>query len=78
MQRELVLVRKWLDANKLLLNTDKTNCIIIHSSSINIFCHSTIKVWKKHIKRVNLVKFLGLFLDEQLTSKYHLSELLKN
>ena len=75
-KRELVLVKKWLDANKLLLTTDKTNYIIIHSSSVNIFCHSAIKVWKKHIKRVNLVKFLGLFLDEQLISKYHLSELL--
>ena len=56
-QRELVLVKKWVDANKLLLNTDKTNYIICHSSSANISCHSTIKIGKKNIKRVQFDKF---------------------
>ena len=79
MQRELVLVKKWLDANKLLpLNTDKTNYVICHSSSASISCHSTIKIVKKHIKRVKLVKFLCVLLGKQLTWKYHLSELSKN
>ena len=75
--KELRLVKKWLDANKLSLNVDKTNYIIFHSSSVNVSSGSDIKIGKKHIKRVKFVKFLGLLLDEHLTWKYHLSELSK-
>ena len=75
--KELRLVKKWLDANKLSLNIDKTNYIIFHSSSVNVLSGSDIKIGKKHIKRVKFVKFLGLLLDEHLSWKYHLSELSK-
>ena len=75
--RELILVKKWLDANKLSLNIDKTNYIIFQSSPSNIPCHPNIKIGKRHIRRVKFVKFLGLLLDEHLTCKYHLSELSK-
>ena len=75
--KELRLVKKWLDANKLPLNIDKTNYIIFHSSSVNVLPGSNIKIGKKHIKRVKFVKFLGLLLDERLSWKYHLSELTK-
>ena len=75
--KELRLVKKWLDANKLSLNIDKTNYIIFHSSSVNVPSGSDIKIGKKHIKRVKFVKFLGLLLDEHLSRKYHLSELSK-
>ena len=75
--KELRLVKKWLDANKLSLNIDKTNYIIFHSSSVNVPSGSDIKIGKEHIKRVKFVKFLGLLLDEHLSWKYHLSELSK-
>ena len=75
--KELRLVKKWLDANKLSLNIDKTNYIIFHSSSVNVPSGSDIKIGKKHIKRVKFVKFLGPLLDEHLSWKYHLSELSK-
>ena len=75
--KELRSMKRWLDANKLSLNIDKTNYIIFHSSSRNVPSDSTIKIGKKHIKRVKFVKFLGLLLDEHLSWKYHLSELSK-
>ena len=75
--KELRLLKKWLDANKLSLNIDKTNYIIFHSSSVNVPPGSNIKIGKKHIKRVKFVTFLGLLLDEHLNWKYHLSELSK-
>ena len=49
--KELRLVKKWLDANKLSLNIDKTNYIIFHSSSFNVPSGSDIKIGKKHIKK---------------------------
>ena len=75
--KELRLVKKWLDANKLSLNIDKTNYIIFHSSSVKVPSGPDIKIGKKHIKRVKFVKFLGLLLDEHLSWKYHLCELSK-
>ena len=75
--KELRLVKKWLDANKLSLNIDKKNYIIFHSSSVKVPSGPDIKIGKKHIKRVKFVKFLGLLLDEHLSWKYHLCELSK-
>ena len=34
--KELRSVKKWLDANKLSLNIDKTNYIVFHSPSVSI------------------------------------------
>ena len=75
--KELKFVKKWLDANKLSLNISKTNYVIFHSSNTTIPQDIVIKIGKKHIIRANYVKFLGLLLDENLSWKYHLSELSK-
>ena len=56
-----------LSSNKLSLDIDKTNYIIFHSLSVNL----------PHVKRVKFVKFLGLLVDENLSWKFHLSELSK-
>ena len=75
--KELKLVKKWLDANKLALNVEKTNFIIFHSQKNLLHETVNIKIGKKHVKQVKYVKFLGLLLDENLTWKYHLNELSK-
>ena len=75
--KELKLVKKWLDANKLALNVEKTNFIIFHSLKNLLHDTVNIKIGKKHVKQVKYVKFLGLLLDENLSWKYHLDELSK-
>ena len=45
--KELRLVKKWLDANKLSLNTEKTNYVIFHSSSVKVPSDAVIKIGKK-------------------------------
>ncbi len=75
--KELKLVMKWLNANKLSLNIEKTNYILFHSSSIDIPSDIIIKIGKKHIKRVKFIKFLGVLLDENINWKNHLNELSK-
>ena len=70
-------VKKWLDANKLALNVDKTNSIIFHSPQNTLDQTVNIKIGKEHVKQAKYVKFLGLLLDENLNWEYHLSELSK-
>ena len=46
--KELKHVKKWLDANKLALNVDKTNFIIFHSQQNLLEEPVTIKISKEH------------------------------
>ena len=69
---ELKHIKKWLDANKLALNVDKTNFVIFHSPQKPLYENITIKFGKQHVTKANHVKFLGLLLDENLSWKHHL------
>ena len=77
MNKELKLVKKWLDGNKLSLNIDKTNYVIFHSTQIKIPPDVRIKIGNKILNRVKYVKFLGILMDEHLKWKYHITELSK-
>ena len=77
MNRELKKVRKWLDANHLSLNIDKTNFVIFHPPRVKIPELVIIKFGRKKIQRENCLKFLGVLLDANLSWKHHINELLK-
>ena len=69
----LNLVTKWFYVNKLSLNVDKTNFMIYHTkkrkrnnADINV------KINNCNIGQVCKVKFLGVWMDEQLTWKSHI------
>ena len=70
-------VKKWLDVNKLSLNIDKTNFIIFKSPQHSVSGTVDIKIGNLAIKQTCYVKFLGVLLDENLSWKYHKSELSK-
>ena len=75
--KELKHVKKWLDANKLALNVDKTNVVIFHSAQNPLNESINIKIVYRYVKQVKYVKFLGLLFDGNLSWKYHKSELSK-
>ena len=75
--RELRKVRKWLEANRLALNVDKTNFVILHSQQRKLTDHIVLKIGNKKIKQESYVKFLGVLLDANLSWKFHLAELSK-
>ena len=75
--RELRKVRKWLEANRLALNIDKTNFIIFHSPQHKLTDHIVLKIGNKKIKQESYVRFLGVLLDSNLSWNFHLSELSK-
>ena len=75
--RELRKVRKWLEANRLALNIDKTYFIIFHSPQHKLTDHVVLKIGNKKIKQESYVRFLGVLLNSNLSWNFHLSELSK-
>ena len=78
MNRELLKIKKWLDASQLALNTEKTKFVIFHSPQKKITEQIIIKFVKKKTERKTSVKFLGVLLDSSLRWKSHITELSKN
>ena len=76
--KELRKVRKWLEANRLALNIDKTNFVIFHSPQNIPNDRVIIKFGRKKVNQETCVKFLGVLLDSSLSWKPHITELSKN
>ena len=75
MNRELRHVKKWLEANKLAINIEKTNFVVFHSPSKKLTEPIILKCGRKKIIHANHVKFLGVLLDETLSWRSHLIKL---
>ena len=75
--KELKFVKWWLDVNRLSLNISKTNYITFHSTTMKNPEDTSIRIGRKRLTKAKYVKFLGLLLDENLSWKFHLSELSK-
>ena len=75
--KELKSVKRWLNVNRLSLNISKTNYIIFHSTAMKIPEDTSIKIGRKRLTKAKYIKFLGLLLHENLSWKFHLSELSK-
>ena len=76
MNKELVKLYEWLSINRLSLNISKTNFVIfapINKRKATV----TILINKVAIDEVQHVKYLGVLIDSQLTSKYHIEEMNK-
>ena len=72
---ELQKISQWLIANKPSLNVTKTKYSFFHKP--NQKCNIPVVLWKLSIcnnenKRSESIKFLGVFLDENLTWKDHI------
>ena len=74
MNRELKEVRKWLDANHLSLNIDKTNFMVFHAPQTKLVEPIIIRFSEKKIKRESCVKSLGILSDTNLSWKYHVAD----
>jgi hypothetical protein len=64
-------VDRWLTANRLSLNVDKTNFMIITNRPIPD--DTGLIIGDSNIFRVNTAKFLGVFIDDKLNFKEHSS-----
>ena len=73
MNAELEKINIWMKINKLSVNIGKTNYIIFRpkqkSVALNI---ASVLFDTKPLKRVSVVKFLGISIDENLSWKFHI------
>ena len=76
MNNDLKLIFEWLCANRLSLNTDKTEFLIFRPPKRKIQ-RVTLSLNQKTIFESNKIKYLGLILDNKLNWKHHISELSK-
>ena len=67
----------WFCANKLKLNTKKTNYMIISPHKLNLNNNFVLKIGNDFISQVTSTKFLGINIDEKLKWTAHLSAINK-
>ena len=75
MNVELENVSTWYKSNKLSLNVDKTKWRLFHPLSKRQFLPQTLLnllIEDIYIKREHVTKFLGVFIDENLSWKQHI------
>ena len=73
-QRDLTIIDSWMDANKLTINTKKTQYMIIsgyHKKYENI----NIRIKDSQITRTRAYKYLGVKIDQHLNYSQHINNL---
>ena len=70
--QELKNVVTWLNANKLSLNTDKSNCILFRGLKRNKKHNIAIKINNAEIKEKEYKKYLGVLTDNKVSWIHHI------
>ena len=65
----------WLNANKIALNVAKTEIILFKTCNRNYDTDLKIKLCRKRIYASQYVKYLSVFIDENLNWKKHISQI---
>ena len=71
---ELATFKAWSDANRLTINLNKTNCLFI-SNIHNSLPEDSILVEDHVLDITHCVKFLGLFIDDELKFNMHIQHI---
>ena len=71
---ELSKVSDWLVANKLTLNVDKSNFLIISPSIKNKTNEIKLAINNKSIAQKDCIKYLGVLLDKDISWKQHIQQ----
>ena len=67
----------WLKCNKLSVNLKKTNYIFFKSRQKELNYHFNLFFGNQPLVQANMTKFLGVYVDEHLTWKHHISFICK-
>ena len=75
LNKDLRVLSFFLDANKIALNVAKTEIIIFKLSDKNYDADLKTKLCRKRIHAAPYVKYLSVFIDENLNWKTHINEI---
>ena len=70
---ELLNIDVWLRCNKFLINVQKTNYVIFSPSQRIVNHNFSLSFGGRPLTQSSVTKFLGVYLDEHLTWKYHIN-----
>ena len=70
--KEFKYVKKWIDANKLAINVERTNFAIFHCTHNSLNDNRHMKIGNQHVQQAKYVKFLDVHVNENLSWKFHL------
>ncbi len=73
---DLKLIEKWLKANRLILNVEKSNCLVINLNHRTIN-DLNIVICNERLIRGTKVKILGVFFDDRFVFDEHINYLSK-
>lgn len=73
LNNELSHVQNWLQANRLSLNVKKSNFVIFHPPQKKIPFKLKLYLSNNLLNQVTNIKYLGVFFDENLNWKHHVS-----
>ena len=68
---ELKKVLCWLNANKLSLNTDKSNLVLFRGPRKNMQLNINVLINGKQIKEKEFTKYLGILIDNKVSWSVH-------
>ena len=73
LNNELLNIDVWLRCNKLSINIKKTNYVIFSPSQKKLNHSFSLSFGGQPLIQSNVAEFLGVYLDEHLTWKYHIN-----
>ena len=77
MNNELHNFDLWLKSNKLSVNVEKTKYVIFKTSKKKINHNFLLHYENEILHQVNSIKFLGVYIDQNLTWKDHINHVSK-
>ena len=78
MKKKIQKIESWVISNKLAINYTKTNCVFfLHSSKNTDTKKSCIRALNGNITEQNVVKYLGIYVDKQLSWQHHTQSIAK-
>ena len=68
----------WYDSNKLVINADKSNSMIVNYKNTNSQIPLSIKIHQCEIQQVSEAKYLGMYIDDRLVWSSHINKICKS
>ena len=76
MQSEMELIDRWLVSNKLSINIEKTKFMLFSTPNSNVGGKHSLSIRNRQIDQVNSLKFLGVFIHNNLSWSLHMKYLI--